>query len=128
MKKTILAAIIVLFVGCAKEKAPAPPAAMLTPSETVVNLCTALGKHDSTTYVNLISSSRRRMYESNPMLLTKTLSYWAIHRPDVHVLSESQNGNVATVTYRLRFAASRLVDTTETAVLVLENGAWKYAR
>ncbi len=127
MKKSILAALLVFLIGCAKkEEAPAPFA--LTPSETVLKVCDALTRNDSAAYLNLVSSSRRRAYAANPMLLRVTLAFWAAHRPSIQIVSESQQGTTATVTYRLRFAAGRLIDTTESTQLSLENGAWKYTR
>ena len=136
MKKSILAALLLVSIGCAKkENAPAPssasgtvPQAALTPSETVVKVCDALVRHDSAAYVNLISLSRRRAYAANPQLLSRTLEFWMMRKPSVEVIAASQHDTMATVTYRLKIAGTPPIDVTDSTQLVLENGVWKYAR
>jgi hypothetical protein len=127
MKKTILATLLLFVIGCAKkDEAPAQPP--ITPSETVSKVCDALAKHDSAAYLSLVSASRRKAYAANPMLLKATMTFWAMHHPSIQILSESQQGTTATVTYRIRFVAARLIDTTESTQLSLEDGVWKYTR
>jgi hypothetical protein len=99
----------------------------LTPSETVLKVCDALAQHDSAAYISMVSSARRRTYAMNPPLLSRTLGFWWLHKPTIQILSESQHGTTATVTYRLKIAGPPPVDVTDSTQLLLENGAWKYA-
>jgi hypothetical protein len=124
MKNTLLLAIIVLFFGCAKE----PPKATSTPkpSETVLKVYDALGRQDSASFVNLVSTARRQAYSSDPHKLSVTLAYWKDQKPSVEIVSESHDGTIAIVTYKLKTIGDRAIDTTITTQLYLEGGAWKY--
>jgi hypothetical protein len=138
MKKYIFPLLLLLVIGCAKkDEAPAPStppsvgtsaAPALTPSETVLKVCDALARHDSAAYISMVSSNRRRTYAMNPQLLSRTLGFWWIHKPTIQIVSESQHGETAMVTYRLKIAGPPPVDVTDSTQLLLENGAWKYAR
>jgi hypothetical protein len=136
MKKYLLPALLMIVLGCSKneranEDASAPstfatPA--VTPSQTVMKVSDALARHDSAAYINLVSASRRRTYVSNPQLLSRTLAFWAMRKPTIQVLSESQHDSVAVVKYRLSIAGTQPVNMTDSVQLFLENGAWKYSR
>jgi hypothetical protein len=136
MKKFLFPVLLIVAIGCAKkENAPAASSTLgtaqqptLTPSETVVKVCDALVRHDSAAYVSLVSSSRRRAYAANPQLLSRTLEFWMMRKPSVEIISASQHDTMATVRYRLKIAGRPPVDVTDSTQLVLENGAWKYAR
>ena len=136
MKKYIFPVLLIIALGCSKsdrtnEDASAPTALAnpaITPSQTVLKVSDALARHDSAAYINLVSANRRRMYASNPQLLGRTLAFWAMHKPSIQVLSETQHDSVATVKYRLKIAGAQPVDVTDSTQLFLENGAWKYSR
>ena len=126
MKKYIFPALLLLWIGCAKKEAPALSA--LTPSETVLQISDALARHDSAAYINLVGSARRRVYAMNPMLLNRTLAFWATRKPTIHILSETKYDTTATVRYRLNIPGNPPVDVMDSTQLVLENGAWKFSR
>jgi hypothetical protein len=125
MKKFLLPALLIVVIGCAKNEAPAPA---ITPSQTVLKVSDALARHDSATYINLVSANRRRMYAANPMLLSRTLAFWAMRKPSIQVLSESRHDSVAIVKYHLSIAGTQPVNMTDSVQLFLENGEWKYSR
>jgi hypothetical protein len=141
MKRYIFSSLLLLLLilGCSKNErsnepaapnplqtAPTPPP--LTPSETVMKVGDALSRHDSATYVNLVSASRKRAYWMSPQLLSRTLAFWSLHKPTIQIVSESQHDSVAIVKYHLRISGTHPVDVTDSTELFLENGAWKYAR
>jgi hypothetical protein len=126
MKKTILAALLLLTISCAKKEAPAAPT--LTPSETVLKICDALSRHDSAAYLGMVAAARRQTYAANPMLLSRTLAFWSSSKPTIQVLSESQTDSTAIVKYRLKLVGAQTVYKTDSTELLLEHGAWKYAR
>jgi hypothetical protein len=103
-----------------------PQTSTSKPSETVLKVYDALGRQDSTSYMNLVSSTRHQAYFSNPHKLSGTLAYWKDQKPSVEIVSESIDGTIAIVTYRLKTMGDRRMDTTITTQLYLEGGAWKY--
>ncbi len=126
MKKYIIPVVLLLWIGCAKKEAPAPSA--LTPSETVLKIGDALARHDSAGYINLVTSSRRNTYAMNPQLLSRTLTFWAMRKPKLEIISETKYDTTATVRYRLKIAGNPPVNVTDSTQLLLENGAWKFSR
>src|SRR5580704_5324335 len=122
MKKTLLLAIIVLAFGCSKEAPQTTP----KPSETVLKFYDALNRQDSVAFVQLVCSTIKDRFASNPQFVSNTLANWKDRKPMVELISESHDSTIAYVTYHLKTIGKNPIDTTKTTQLYLEDGSWKF--
>lgn len=51
-----------------------------------------------------------------------------MRKPTIEIVSETKHDTTATVCYRLKIAGNPPIDVMDSTQLVLEYGAWKYAR
>lgn len=124
MKNILLLAIIVLSFGCSKQSAQTSPTAK--PSETVLKFYGAITRQDSATFVQLVCSTIKKRFASNPQFVSYTFEKWKERKPSVKIISESHDSTIAYVTYQLKTIGKNPIDTTITTQLYLEDGAWKF--
>ena len=124
MKRVLIVLVLFGSFGCTKDK-PVRQSDN-TPSQVVRKIYDAVNNVDTAAYLQLLSTSRQKIYAARPDLLKKNVEYWKSNRLQVDILSESIDGTVSVVNYRIRSTGTRVRDTTVSVQLYLENGQWKY--
>ncbi len=121
-KLTALLILIIAITACQKKQEPVAG----KPSDAVNRYYAALNARDTGAYIKSLSQRRVDQFRKNPDLMRKLMEQCKSRHADVQILSESEEGTIGLVEYRVKFTGTDPIDTTLRLQVYKEDDGWKF--